>query len=122
MLGYGYDDTGSTIYIHNTWDYSDHSMTWGGSYSGMLHYGVAVVRLAAAAPGTCPECPADGVITNVTYPAGGIPCSCTNAISITLGSNVIVESGAIVTFTAPTVTLQPGFRAENGSTVTIQQP
>ncbi len=47
MLGYGYDDTGSTIYIHDTWNYSDHSMTWGGAYSGMTHYGVAVVRLAA---------------------------------------------------------------------------
>ncbi|MGM0427937.1 MAG: C39 family peptidase [Thermodesulfobacteriota bacterium] len=30
MLGYGYDDSGSTIYIHDTWDYNDHSMTWGG--------------------------------------------------------------------------------------------
>ncbi|MBW2740736.1 MAG: hypothetical protein JRE64_18255, partial [Deltaproteobacteria bacterium] len=47
MLGYGYDDTGSIIYIHDTWDYSDHSMTWGGSYSGMTHYGVTVLQLAA---------------------------------------------------------------------------
>ena len=47
MLGYGYDDTGSTIYIHDTWNYDDHSMTWGGSYSGMTHYGVAVLRLVA---------------------------------------------------------------------------
>ena len=52
MLGYGYDDTVSTIYIHDTWNYDDHSMTWGGSYSGMTHYGVAVLRLVAlpAAP------------------------------------------------------------------------
>ena len=45
MLGYGYNDTGSTIYIHDTWDYSDHSMTWGGTYSGMQHYAVTVLRL-----------------------------------------------------------------------------
>jgi hypothetical protein len=48
MLGYGYDDTGSTIYIHDTWDYLNHSMTWGGTYSGMQHYGVTVLRLASA--------------------------------------------------------------------------
>lgn len=45
MLGYGYNDP-STIYIHDTWDYLDHSMTWGGEYSGMQHTGVTVLRLA----------------------------------------------------------------------------
>ncbi len=48
MVGYGYDDTGSTVYIRDTWDHASHTMTWGGSYSGMTHYGVAVLRLAAA--------------------------------------------------------------------------
>ena len=42
MLGYGYNDTGSLIYLHDTWDYSDHSMTWGGAYSGMQQWGVTV--------------------------------------------------------------------------------
>jgi hypothetical protein len=46
MLGYGYNTAGSLIYIHDTWDYTDHQMTWGGSYSGMAHYGVTVVSLA----------------------------------------------------------------------------
>ena len=69
---------------------------------------------------TCPDCPADGIITNTTYPANQI-CSCSNGTSITLGSNVTVESGAIVTFTAPKVTVQPGFNAKNGSTVRIKQ-
>jgi len=49
MLGYGYNDTGSIIYIHDTWDYEDHEMTWGGSYQGMAHYGVSVLRLDAVA-------------------------------------------------------------------------
>ena len=69
---------------------------------------------------TCPDCPADGIITNATYPAGKT-CSCSNATSITLGSNVTVESGAIVTFTAPKVTVQPGFHGANGSTIYIKQ-
>lgn len=45
MLGYGYNDTGSTVYIHDTWDNSDHSMTWGGAYGGMQHVGVTVLKL-----------------------------------------------------------------------------
>ena len=42
MLGYGYDDLSSTVYLHDTWDYGSHTMTWGGSYSGMRHYAVTV--------------------------------------------------------------------------------
>jgi len=45
MLGYGYNETGSIIYIHDTWDYENHEMTWGGSYSGMAHSGVSVLKL-----------------------------------------------------------------------------
>lgn len=44
MLGYGYDDP-NTIYIHDTWDHNDHSMTWGGTYAGRLHYMVTVIQL-----------------------------------------------------------------------------
>jgi len=49
MLGIGYDDP-STVYLHNTWDYDPHTMTWGGTYSGLQHYGVTVIELAPAAP------------------------------------------------------------------------
>ena len=45
MVGVGYESTNSTIYVHNTWDYQVHSMTWGGVYSGMTHYGVGVIQL-----------------------------------------------------------------------------
>ena len=68
----------------------------------------------------CPDCPGDGVITNAIYPTG-TTCSCSNATAITLGSNVTVENGATVTFTAPRVTIQPGFHAESGSKVTVKQ-
>ena len=50
MLGVGYDTTGNVVYIHNTWDYSTHTMTWGGSYSGLEHYGVTVLRLGPMGP------------------------------------------------------------------------
>ena len=46
MLGVGYDSASSTVYLHNTWDYGLHSMTWGGSYSGMGHIAMGVLTLA----------------------------------------------------------------------------
>ena len=50
MLGYGYNTEGSVIYIRNTWDYNAHTMTWGGTYSGMQHFGVTVLELAPQVP------------------------------------------------------------------------
>jgi dipeptidyl aminopeptidase/acylaminoacyl peptidase len=50
MLGYGYDTTGNIIYLHDTWDYSNHQMTWGGTYSGLQHRAVTVIRLQVTAP------------------------------------------------------------------------
>jgi len=47
MLGYGYDTTGNIIYIHDTWDHSNHQMTWSGTYSDAQHYGVTVIQLAS---------------------------------------------------------------------------
>ena len=81
-----------------------------------VNLGAAVALLTS-----CPDCPANGMITHITYPAG-TNCSCSNAISLTLGVNTIVENGANVTFTAPTVNVEPGFHAENGATVNIRQP
>mgnify|MGYP002410368715 CR=1 FL=1 len=44
MLGVGYDNTGNTVILHDTWDYLNHSMTWGGTYAGMQHYAVTVIE------------------------------------------------------------------------------
>ena len=54
MVGVGYDAPTQTIYLHDTWDNAVHSMTWGGSYSGMTQQAVTVIHLAAPAglPGT----------------------------------------------------------------------
>ncbi len=51
MIGFGYDDADSTIYIHDTWDYGDHSMKWGTYYynTGMVQWGVVVLHLAPPA-------------------------------------------------------------------------
>ncbi|MRR53423.1 MAG: choice-of-anchor D domain-containing protein [Deltaproteobacteria bacterium] len=47
VVGVGYDDSSNTVYLHDTWDNKDHTMTWGGSYSGMGLWGVSIVNLAA---------------------------------------------------------------------------
>jgi hypothetical protein len=49
IVGYGYDSTSSTIYIHDTWDLQQHSMTWGGSYSDMELLSVSIVNLVSLA-------------------------------------------------------------------------
>ncbi|MBW2286004.1 MAG: hypothetical protein JRF65_15575, partial [Deltaproteobacteria bacterium] len=83
MLGYGYNDTGSIIYIHDTWNYDDHEMVWGGSYSGMQHYGVAVISLDAVGPMT--PAVSTTTVSSVTQ---------TTASS---GGNVTSDGGASVT-------------------------
>jgi len=50
IVGTGYDDTGNTVYIHDTWDYAVHSMTWGGGYSSMDLLSVSIVNLATPLP------------------------------------------------------------------------
>ena len=44
MVGIGYNDSGQTMYIYDTWDYSTHTMTWGGSYAGMSMYAVSIIH------------------------------------------------------------------------------
>jgi len=50
VVGVGYDDVGDTVYIHDTWDYSNHTMTWGSSYSGMQLLSVSIVNLQGEIP------------------------------------------------------------------------
>jgi hypothetical protein len=45
MLGYGYNDTGQLVTLHDTWTLGSHSMTWGGSYSGDEMTMVTVLEL-----------------------------------------------------------------------------
>ena len=54
MYGYGYD-TGAdglaeTIILHDTWNPGQHTMTWGGTYSGLMHYGVTCVTVTNGVP------------------------------------------------------------------------
>ena len=51
MVGVGYDDATNLVYLHDTWDYSTHPMTWGGKYGsppGMQHKAVTIVQMEEA--------------------------------------------------------------------------
>ena len=55
IVGVGYNSSTSTVYLHDTWDNSVHTMTWGSSYANMPLYSVSIVNLqpqAAETPGT----------------------------------------------------------------------
>jgi len=62
MLGIGYSGTDQVI-VHDTWDYANHTMTWGGTYAGMQHFGVTVFHLSPS------QTPASSI--TVTSPNGG---------------------------------------------------
>ncbi len=44
IVGVGYDTATNLVYIHDTWDYSTYSMTWGGSYNGFALNSVSIVN------------------------------------------------------------------------------
>uniref|UniRef100_UPI001B7F9267 CARDB domain-containing protein n=1 Tax=Lamprocystis purpurea TaxID=61598 RepID=UPI001B7F9267 len=58
IVGIGYDSAANTVYLHDTWDYGTHTMTWGGAYVGMSLMSVSIVKI------TAPLAP-DFVVTNV---------------------------------------------------------
>ncbi|HIJ89352.1 MAG: hypothetical protein OEV89_00650 [Desulfobulbaceae bacterium] len=50
MLGFGYDDAGKQILLNDTWSPGTHSMTWGGTYSGLKQFGVTVFEPTGGSP------------------------------------------------------------------------
>jgi hypothetical protein len=47
VVGVGYDSASNKVYLNDTWNHKwgAYSMTWGGSYAGMQHFGVTAVEL-----------------------------------------------------------------------------
>ncbi len=48
IVGIGYDSATNTVFLHDTWDYLIHTMTWGGSYAGLRLQSVSIVNLASS--------------------------------------------------------------------------
>ena len=109
-----------------SWEYAaikaaiEQSVETKASLIGKIATGGRINAYQALLRSACPDCPPDGVITNVTYAPGTI-CSCNNATSITIGPGVTIKNGATVTFKAPRVIIKNYFHAESGALVRIQQ-
>jgi len=97
-------------------DFNDGRLRW---RDKPLQFHVRCVR--EDDPASCFECTGDPVeLQNVTFQAVA-NCECTATTSITIGSQVVIKSGAIVTFKAPSITVQPGFLVEKGAVVKMGQ-
>jgi len=94
MVGYGYNDTGTLVYLHDTWDYKPHEMTWGGNYEGMQHWGVTVLVPSTAPPGTS--------TLRVTISGNGVGTVISSPSGIDCGTDCsgVFEHGTLVTLTA----------------------
>ncbi len=121
MLGTGYDTDTSLVYLHDTWDHNSHSMTWAGEYSGMEHYGVAVIRLAPAAKLSVADVQVDegaGTAT-VTVTMTGKSCL---AVSVTYAtSDDTATEGNDYTEATGTLTWSAGTNGDRTFSVTIAE-
>jgi uncharacterized repeat protein (TIGR02543 family) len=85
IVGVGYDSSTKTVYLHDTWDYSTHTMIWGGSYAGLKLQSVSIVNLAPVAPSkyTLTVSKSGNGSGTVTSSPSGIDCggSCSHAFA-----------------------------------------
>ncbi len=95
MVGIGYDDATNLMYIHDTWDYSTHTMTWGGYYSGMEHVGLTIVQLEAVGDG------ADLAISKTDDPDPVIPGTPLTYTITVSNSGPLAATGVTATDTLP---------------------
>lgn len=113
IVGVGYDDSSNTVYIHDTWDYNNHTFTWGTSYSGMELLSVSIVNVAIdnTPPTVTVTSPADGgTEVEVTDPITATFSRAMNAATIT-SANFYLNNGVTGSvsydWTTKTATLTP---------------
>ena len=115
IVAVGYNDP-STVYVHDTWDYVNHNMTWGGSYSGMQLLSVSIVHLASNIDSTPDPFIFDyqtGVARGIWITSNKIKVSGINVavpISITGGRYSVNGTGYIT----------KSRTVKNGATITVQ--
>lgn len=119
IVGVGYDDSSSDLmYIHDTWDYSTYTMTWGGTYHGMEHRGVTVIQLQSLPVIT--SCDASGNEMNQFTPnqsvyAKGSGLEANTSYKIWIQDNAVEEGDALVTAENPSSATTPKDVTTNSS-------
>jgi len=117
MGGGRYEGTYNGFSSEGTYEVAVHAMDQDGNVS--LPAETTVTQ--AVVLETCKECIGDKVeLAGVTF-ITGTNCECTAATSITIGPGVKIESGANITFRAPSVKVLSGFEAVQGAVVRIKQ-
>lgn len=91
MLGVGYDDTDSKVYVHDTDDYGVHEMTWGGTYAGRQHESVSVIHLV------------EPVVTNQVTDITCLTAQCGG--SVNTGEGIVITARGICWSNLPGPTL-----------------
>jgi uncharacterized repeat protein (TIGR02543 family) len=94
IVGVGYDSASTTIYIHDTWDNSTHTMTWGGTYSGMALQSVSIVKLAPVSYTLTVGKSGTGSGTVTSSPIG---IDCGSTCSANFNSATVVTLSAVAT-------------------------
>lgn len=92
VVGVGYDDATNLVYLHDTWDYANHTMTWGTSYSGMALLSVSIVNLT---PSVC----GSGIsLKTGIWQTLALPCvpAAPSTIASTLGANATGQLNAAI--------------------------
>ena len=69
----------------------------------------------------CPNSMVEDVVIQNTAVSSNAICECSDNSSITTGKALTIEDGAHFTFKAPSVKIQSGFQAENGSVINMKQ-
>jgi YD repeat-containing protein len=102
VVGVGYDDSSRTVYIHDTWDNSDHAMPWGGKYAGMVLWGVSIVNIQQST--LLPDLSGYWSSVSKTNQKGNYTVS---AIFTTTNTGSVKADNVIVNFSFPGVVIDP---------------
>ena len=89
VVGVGYDDSSNSIYIHDTWDYNNHIMPWGGSYAGMKLVAVSIVNLQPVDT----VAPSGSVVID-----GGATYTASTGVNLTLSATDAISGVAQMSF------------------------
>ena len=134
IVGVGYDDASNTVYIHDTWDHLNHTMTWGGSYSNMVLLSVSIVNLEEPTPGMptisllSPSTGAVGTSVTIAGTHFGATQDSSTVTFNGLSASITAWSDTLIACTVPEdattgpVVVTTSLGSSAGRTFTVKQP